>query len=38
MAHRDVTIENKDHLIMFVTDKRNINDLKRLFEVDASFL
>ncbi len=38
MAHRNVVIENKDHLIMFVTDKRNINDLKRLFEVDASFL
>lgn len=38
MAHRDVVIEHLDHLIMFVTDKRNINDLKRLFEVDASFL
>ncbi len=38
MAHRNLVIEHLDHLIMFVTDKRNINDLKRLFEVDASFL
>ncbi len=38
MAHRDEVIEHLDHLIMFVTDKRNINDLKRLFEVDATFI
>jgi len=38
MAHREEVIKNADHLIIFVTNKRHINDLKILFEVDASYL
>lgn len=38
MAHRDVVIESGDHVILFVTDKRNINDIERLFHVSPTFL
>ena len=38
MAHRDVVVENEDHMILFVTDKRNINDIERLLQVSPSYL
>lgn len=38
MAHRNVVIQNEDHLILFVTDKRNINDIERLLQVSPSYL
>ncbi len=38
MAHRDVVIRNEDHLILFVTDKRNINDIERLLQVSPFYL
>lgn len=38
MAHRDVILEHEDHMILFVTDKRNINDIERLLQVSPSYL
>ena len=38
MAHQHEIIKNADHLIIFVTNTKNVNDLKILFEVDASYL
>lgn len=38
IAHRDVVVENDDHIILFVSDKRNINDVERLFHVSPTFM
>ncbi len=38
IAHRDVLVEHEDHIILFVTDKRNINDVERLFHVSPTFM
>ena len=38
IAHRNVLVENEDHIILFVTDKRNINDVERLFHVSPTFM
>lgn len=38
IAHRDVIVENNDHMILFVADKRNINDVERLFHVSPTFM
>lgn len=38
IAHRDVLVEHEDHVILFVTDKRNINDVERLFHVSPTFM
>ena len=38
IAHRDVMVEHEDHIILFVTDKRNINDVERLFHVSPTFM
>ena len=35
MAHHDVRIESNDHVIFFLTDKRHIPAVERLFEVSA---
>ena len=37
MAHHDTIIENNDHVILFLTDRRMINDVERLFSVSLSF-
>jgi trk system potassium uptake protein TrkA len=34
MAHHDTLIEEDDHVIMFVSDRRQIDEVERLFEVD----
>jgi trk system potassium uptake protein TrkA len=36
MAHHDTLIEEDDHVIMFVSDRRQIDEVERLFEVDGS--
>ncbi len=38
VAHHDTVIEPEDHIILFVTDKRSIRDLERLFQVGVTFI
>ena len=38
IAHHDTVIESEDHVILFLTDKRRINDVERLFQVGITFL
>ena len=38
MAHGDTRIEAEDHVIVFVTDKRTLPRVERLFQVGARFL
>lgn len=38
MAHHEVAIEDGDHVIVFVTDKRAMPKVERLFQVGARFL
>jgi trk system potassium uptake protein TrkA len=35
MAHHDTLIEENDHVILFVTDRRQIDEVERLFAVGA---
>ncbi len=37
MAHHDVVIENDDHVIVFVVDKRHTRDIEKLFQVGFTF-
>jgi trk system potassium uptake protein len=37
IAHDDVVIENGDHVILFLVDKRRIRDVERLFQVGLAF-
>ena len=37
MAHHDEVIENDDHIIIFISDRRKINDVERLFAVALTF-
>ena len=36
-AHHDTVIETGDHVIMFITDRRQTVEVERLFEVDVDF-
>jgi trk system potassium uptake protein TrkA len=38
IAHRNLVVENGDHVILFVADKRNINDVERLFHVSPTYM
>ena len=38
IAHDRLAIEHQDHVIMFLTDKRKIADIERLFSVAPTFL
>lgn len=38
MAHHDTVIESDDHVILFMTDRRKIDKIERLFQVDVSFV
>jgi trk system potassium uptake protein TrkA len=38
IAHHDTVIENGDHVIMFLVDKRQVQDVERLFQVGVTFL
>jgi trk system potassium uptake protein TrkA len=33
-AHHDVVVKENDHVILFVTDKRHVDDVERLFQVN----
>ncbi len=38
IAHHDTVIESEDHVILFLTDKRRIPEVERLFQVGVTFL
>jgi trk system potassium uptake protein TrkA len=38
IAHHDTVIETDDHVILFLTDRRKIERLEALFQVDVSFV
>jgi trk system potassium uptake protein len=38
IAHHDTTVQPDDHLILFLTDRRHINTVEKLFQGSASFL
>ena len=37
IAHDDVVIENGDHVILFLVDKKRIGEVERLFQVGLTF-
>ena len=37
IAHHDTVIESEDHVILFMVDKRHIQDVERLFQVGVTF-
>lgn len=38
IAHHDTAIEEHDHVLLFVPDKKQINAVERLFQVSATFI
>ena len=38
MAHHDVVIAEGDHLILFLTDRRHVEAVEKLFQVGVSYL
>jgi trk system potassium uptake protein TrkA len=38
MAHHDTLIEADDHVILFISDRRQIDEVERLFEVGVTFV
>jgi trk system potassium uptake protein TrkA len=38
MAHHDTKIQADDHVILFIADRRQIDEVERLFEVGAAFV
>lgn len=37
IAHHNTVIESEDHVILFLTDKKYVKDIERLFQVDFTF-
>ena len=37
IAHHDTVIENDDHVILFLTDKKNVAEVEKLFQVSVTF-
>ena len=37
IAHDDVVVESDDHVVLFLVDKRRIQDVERLFQVGITF-
>ncbi|MDP3295613.1 MAG: Trk system potassium transporter TrkA [Nevskia sp.] len=38
IAHRNVSIEAEDHVILFIVDKRRTKDVEKLFQVGLTFI
>ena len=38
IAHHDIVIEDDDHLIVLATNKQQINDIEKLFQVGVGFI
>jgi len=36
-AHHDTVVETDDHIILFITDRRQTSEVERLFQVDVKF-
>ena len=37
IAHDDIVVQSEDHVILFLIDKRRIQDVERLFQVGITF-
>ena len=37
VPREEVTLDSEDHVILFVTNKRSIRDIEKLFQVSAGF-
>jgi trk system potassium uptake protein TrkA len=37
IAHHDTVIESEDHVILFLTDKKKITEVERLFQVGLTY-
>lgn len=37
MPHHDTVIEDGDHVIIFIPDKRSVREVEKLFQVSATF-
>jgi len=38
VAHHDTVIEPEDHVILVVTNKKHVNEVERLFQVNVTFI
>ncbi len=38
IAHHDTVIESEDHVILFLTDKKRITEVEKLFQVGITYL
>ncbi|MBT8137328.1 MAG: Trk system potassium transporter TrkA [Gammaproteobacteria bacterium] len=38
IAHHDTVIEEDDHVILFMSDRRKIEEVEKLFQVDVTFI
>jgi trk system potassium uptake protein TrkA len=38
IAHHDTVIEERDHVLLFVSDKKQIHSVEQLFQVSATFI
>ena len=38
IAHHDLVVESEDHLIVLITDKRQIGEVEKLFQVSVTFV
>ncbi|MDH3895760.1 MAG: Trk system potassium transporter TrkA, partial [Chromatiales bacterium] len=38
MAHHDTVIEEDDHVILFMTERKQIKKVERLFQVGVTFI
>ncbi len=38
IAHHDTVVESEDHIILFLTDKRDIGDVEKLFQVAITYI
>ena len=38
IAHHDTVVETDDHVILFMTDRRKVEHIEKLFQVGVSFV
>jgi trk system potassium uptake protein TrkA len=38
IAHHDLVIENEDHLIVLITDKKHVGGVEKMFQVGVTFV